>query len=391
MMYDLSVLRKSSVEALTNSAASELSEVEDTVIRLYKEVVSTNEEVTTETSLTDMTDEEYGKFMDLVCAEYNITYNSENDRFANIAQVVEYVVNETEASAENLFSWDSHEFQEVQKRIDVALEMLEGYGVSEEGIGTGLLKVFVGVADLFIRVGNTFKTNLFKFYKDLKRSEIRYFYESHLLMCKTVEGRPYQDFMNEQISVPTGMISPYKKAIDYIDSVYGVLDLNAYAKALYDNLVDIRRQMTRGEVAYKRGFTATAQSATMLTNTLRNIVAKQTQVFTDKTQSGTKQFKTVFGSMADFKDARVKLIDMEEYLQNTKSLIDQIDITDTIIGDITSYLTEDEEVDKKFIEQLAVTIKFLATAFDVYGTCAMRQMALEHNLILVYEQLYKKI
>ena len=288
-------------------------------------------------------------------------------------------------------TWNSKEFAAIQQKLDTTLRMLDEYGTSQEGIGTGLLKIFIGTADLFLKVGNTFKTNLFKFYKSLKRSEIRTYWESHMLKCKAVEGMMITSVMNEKVPVPTGMVGSYKDSVEFIQEIYTNLDLASYADAIYNELVDIRRQMTRGQDAYKRGFKNTATSAGMREDALRKLVVTQTKYFTDKNSAPTIAFKTCIGSMQDLASLRGKLIDMEQYLGATASLIDKVDNIDVIIGDITGYLTEDNEVDKVFIEQLAQTVRFLATAFDVYGNTVMRQMSCEHNLILCYEQLYKKI
>ena len=123
---------------------------------------------------------------------------------------------------------------------------------------------------------------------------------------------------------------------------------------------------------------------------LRKLIAEQTKYFADK-QIGTMAFSKAFKSMKDLNTCRGKLLDMEKYLGQTDAMVKLVDDIDVIVSDITGYLTEDSEVDKVFIEQLASTIRFLATAFDIYGTYAMRQMATEHNLILTYETLYKKI
>jgi hypothetical protein len=242
-----------------------------------------------------------------------------------------------------------------------------------------------------MRIGNTFKTNIFKFYKDFKRSEIRYYSESNVLKVKQVEGLNYTTIMNENVPVVTGMIASYKQAVDYLNSVYTAASIRDYAETLYKELLDIRRQMTRGEDAYKKGFNKTAITVNMKTDLLRRAVANQVRIFTDKQTPVQAQFKSAFGSMQNFKEVRIKLIDMEKYLGDTAALVEMVDNIDNLLGDITSYLTEDSEVDRQFVSQLSNTVRFLATGFDVYGQTAMRQMALEHNLILCYEQLYKNI
>ncbi len=385
---------KEDVYSDASTSASDYDSVKEKVISIYKSIKNTEEEINDYTEL-DLTEEEYKQFCDQICGSFNIECAEEEkeEMGKTIGEVTSFVVDHQGTSVEHLLAtqtWDSKAFVDIQKKLDTTLRMLDGYGVSEEGIGTGLLKVFIGVADMFLKVGNTFKTNIFKFYKSLKRSELRFYWESHMLLCKTVEEQPITKFMNLQVPIPTGMVAGYADTIDYIDRVFTTVDLRNYGEAIYKELQDIRRQMTRSQTVYKQGFKGTANSAALREQTVRKLIAEQTKYFADK-QIGTMAFSKAFKSMKDLNTCRGKLLDMEKYLGQTDAMVKLVDDIDVIVSDITGYLTEDSEVDKVFIEQLASTIRFLATAFDIYGTYAMRQMATEHNLILTYETLYKKI
>ena len=378
-----------------NSASMDYNTILEKVISIYKVILNDSEAVVTAETAIELSDDQYKQFQSEICSQFNINCEPEDmENFGKtIGDVAYFVLDHTNDSIESLLEtqvWDSRAFNELKKKCDITLRMLNDYGVSEEGIGTGLLKVFVGTADLFLKVGNTFKTNIFKFYKSLKRSELRFYWESHMLLCKTVEGRPFTDFMNMNVPIPSGMVSGYKDAIDYVDGVYQTVDLKNYGEAIYKELMDIRRQLTRGQEIYKQGFKGTAQSAKLKEDQVRKCIANQSKFFSDK-QTSEMAFGKAFKSMQDLNSCRGKLLDMEKYLGETDAMVKLVDNIDMVIGDITNYLTEDSEVDKGFIEQLAQTIRFLATAFDIYGTHALRQMALEHNLILTYENLYKKI
>lgn len=394
MFNELKFLKQSNIVDV--AAVADYDTIKEKVITIYKEIKNLDEtvEVTTDTEL-DMSKEELDSFRDQVCGYFNIECSDEEkDEFGGtIGEVCDFVNTHQGASTEHLLAsqtWDSKAFEDIKQKLDTTVRMLDGYGVSEEGIGVGLLKVFIGTADLFLKVGNTFKTNILKFYKSLKRSEMRFYWESHMLLCKTVEGQPITKYMNMSVPIPSGMVSGYADAIEYVDQVFLTIDLKNYGEAIYKELLDIRRQLTRSQEAYKQGFKGTATSAALREKTVRNLIAEQAKYFADR-QTGTMPFNKAFKSMQDLTSCRSKLLDMEKYLGQTDAMIKLVDDIDVIIGDITGYLSEDSEVDKTFIEQLAHTIRFLATAFDIYGTYAMRQMALEHNLILTYETLYKKI
>ena len=367
--------------------------ISDVIVAEYIRITGDNT-ASVETELSSVDDEIIDALIKFINVTFDLNYDLNQDgRPETIGDLVVFVKLHKQQTVTNI-QWDSSEFHKVSARLETTLRMLDTIANSEhseEGLGTGLLKIFIGVADLFIRVGNTFKTNVFKFFKNLKRSEIRYYTESHLLKVKAVEDVDYTKVMKLDIPVPTGMISNYIDATNYVTKVYESVGISDYANSLYKELVDIRRQMTRNESRYKQGFSKTAKLVLAKLDMVRNIVSEQTKYFSDKQVPVKAQFSIAFGSMTNLKETRVKLIDMEQYLATTQSLVTLVDNIDAILGDITGYLSEDNEVDRQFVSELADTVRFLATGFDIYGQTAIRQMALEHNLILCYELLYKHI
>lgn len=390
----LNVLHEKAPYSVETLVCASYDTIRDRIVTKYKELTG-DDTASESTELADIDDSVLKALYDFIDVEYGIKYDEKVDgRPETLGEIINFVVANQGEPIENRLKyhkWDSAEFTRVQNQIKTTLNMLENIEYSQEGLGTGLLKIFIGVADLFIRVGNTFKTNIFKFYKDFKRSEIRYYSESNVLKIKQVEGLNYTTIMNEQVPVVTGMTASYKQAVDYLNAVYAAASVRDYAETLYKELLDIRRQMTRGEEAYKKGFNKTAIAVNMKMELVRRAVANQTKIFTDKQTPVQAQFKSAFGSMQNLKEVRIKLIDMEKYLGDTAALIELVDNIDNLLGDITGYLTEDSEVDRQFVTQLSNTVRFLATGFDIYGQTAMCQMAMEHNLILCYEQLYKNI
>lgn len=341
----------------------------------------------------NLTKEQRSEFQQQVISAFSIEVEptelaSFGDTIEHVAQFVWSRLPDCNGGSETDLLWESTE--KLRAKIDITLKMLDGYGVSEEGLASGLLKVFIGVTDLFLKIGNTFKTNVFKFFKSLKRSEIRFYWESHMLLCKKVEQEAYTKYMDLRIPVPSGMVATYPDAINYIKEVYEMIDLLRYGEAIYDELLNIRRQMTRSQDIYRQGFKPTAKAAVLKEQQLKKILSEQSKYFSDK-NTGERPFKEVFGSMQEFMSCRSALLEMEKYLGDTNAVVHLLDNIYGVIGDITGYLTEDQEVDKLFISDLAQTIRLLATSFDVYGTCVVRQMALEHNVILVYQLLYKNI
>ena len=113
-------------------------------------------------------------------------------------------------------------------------------------------------------------------------------------------------------------------------------------------------------------------------NSLKGSVDK---VFTEQKTPMDVKFMSVYKTMKEFKDVRLSLLDMEKYLAATNSLVKMVDDIDTVLADITSYLTEDQEIDKALVTDMINIVKYMGVSFDIYGTTTTRQMAVEHNHI----------
>ena len=288
------------------------------------------------------------------------------------------VVNETESS-ESIFKWNSKEYALAIKQLD-ALQIFVNEEISNEGIGTGLLKAFFSTVDIFGKVCNSFKTSVFKFYKSLKRSEMRYYYESNLTKVKYTEDQPFVKFMDLDVTVPTGMTGSYENATTSLNVMYKALDLMSIAYEANQAFVDIRRMITRNE-KYQDKINTLRNNIVNRLNVVNNQIKTVNSVFTTNNKLSSAKFKAVYASMQDFKNTRINLLNMEDYLNDTSKLINQIDEADAVLADITNYLSEDSELNKDFVSKLIDVVKYMATAYDYYGINVSRQMAVEHNHI----------
>lgn len=285
------------------------------------------------------------------------------------------------ASKYPLTPWDSDALHQNLRKLEVYHNYVRSLDVtSNEGIGTGLLKIFIGVTDTFLRIGNTFKTNIFKFYKDLKRSEMRYYYESHTTMCLKAESIPITQVTNLDVPIPSGMKSTYQNACMSLEQVYTVLDIQSYGQGVLAALIDFRRKLMRSE-DYKSALVPITNLVKQRETSLNTLKSSVDKVFTEQKTPMDVKFMSVYKTMKEFKDVRLSLLDMEKYLAATNGLVKMVDDIDTVLADITSYLTEDQEIDKALVTDMINIVKYMGVSFDIYGTTTTRQMAVEHNHI----------
>ena len=295
------------------------------------------------------------------------------------------------ASKYPLTPWDSDALYQDLHKLEVYHNYVRSLDVtSNEGIGTGLLKIFIGVTDTFLRIGNTFKTNIFKFYKDLKRSEMRYYYESHTTMCLKAESIPITQVTNLDVPIPSGMKGTYQSACMSLEQVYTVLDIQSYGQGVLAALIDFRRKLMRSE-DYKNTLVPMTNLVKQRETSLNSLKTSVDKVFTEQKTPMNVKFMDVYKTMKEFKDTRLSLLDMEKYLAATNKLVKLVDDIDTVLADITSYLTEDQEIDKALVTDMINIVKYMGVSFDIYGTTTTRQMAVEHNHIGVIGKVWSTI
>lgn len=291
-------------------------------------------------------------------------------------------IREVEESQYPVAAWDSSAFTKDLRQLEMYRNYIRALDIpaSNEGLGTGLLKVFIGVTDTFLKVGNTFKTNVFKFYKSLKRSEMRYYFESHTTMCLKVEGVPITTVSGLDVPIPSGMKGTYQNAVLSMEQVYGSLDMISFAQGTLASLIDLRRKLMRSE-EYKNTMVPMENIMNQRAGSLPQMRLTLDKVFTNQKTPLTTNFMNVYKSMKEFKDVRVSLLDMEKYLADVNKMVNLVDDTNTVLADIISYLSEDSEVDKTMVASMINIVKFLANSYDLYGVTSTRQMAVEHNHI----------
>lgn len=294
----------------------------------------------------------------------------------------------------NLKALDTKEpesYATLTKQLDVYDSYLKNIALSSnEGLGTGLVKIFVGVTDVFLRVGHTFKTNVFKFHKSLKRSEMKFYSESHVLKCKLVESKEYSQFFKLPVDIPSGLVVPFVDAVKLCIDSYTDPDLITMVTGAYKNLEIVRTQLARLQDDYKQIFIPMRKVIDERTRLVSNLTVTGAKIFTDK-RTNQIPFEKAYNSMLEFKEVRTTLLGLESKLTDAMHLIKLIDELDNVISDITRALQDDTNMDIAFVTDLSKVVRYLAAAFDLHGVTMSRQMALEHNHILNINACYASI
>ena len=273
-----------------------------------------------------------------------------------------------------------------QDELD-ALDVTAMEGMIDSGLG----RILIGITDTFIGLGNTFKTNVFKFLKDLKRSELKEYVESHALKVSSVEKLSFDQVMDMPIYAPYGMGVTYQSATSNIASVYDNLQAYSLSNIGLTAFTNIFKSFSRSD-----------NKAGEQLNNLRKLVATSiaaSSKFVDASDSdfaGTNQsripFKKCYASMAELISVKTTLLDYDKQLEDCGKIQANVSqMGDALNGTVELISSNEATVDKDFVSALGEVAMSMAKLMDAYSRVALRHSALEHNHVLNINTIYQLV
>ncbi len=278
-------------------------------------------------------------------------------------------------------------------RIDLLLHELEVYdATSQEALNANVFgRAFVSVADTFTGILRTFRTNILKFPKSLKRSELKEFIDSNGMKVKTVNGFTFDQVMKQKVCAPSALKVTYVTACESILNAYNKLNAINLAKLTDTTLTNIYKSMSRED---KQTGALIKSASTVISNTVSAaapVVAVCQKDFSGNAE-GQIDFSVAFKTMEEFRRAQSALLDMEARLQDVAVLTESVNHIESTLQSICSIISANEEIlQKEDVMFLGSVAKGLALIFEAYSMAASRQMALEHNTVININNLYDKV
>lgn len=292
--------------------------------------------------------------------------------------------------------------------IDIGLNVIESVPLPYDGLYTELNKyidnaqlyqsneslttAILGVVDIFSRIIFTFKTNTTRFTKKLKRSEIRFYYESHITTCKLVENTNYAIVMDDVVPVPRNFNTTYLEAVNYLNNAWKLLNLKTESKKINEFLQKLLVNVARNETS-SMGYIVT--EASVLNNTIKTIHNNDTQWFSkywnNPKNSNGIVFKNVFKSMNDFKETRIGMYKNEVYLLDAHHMLETINETENNLSSLVKMIDNTKVFSPDTLKKLATYVYHAGKAYELYGTWCTYEEMLEHNYILVSKHILDRI
>lgn len=280
-------------------------------------------------------------------------------------------------------------YQSLMRNLDFYEKYLNSLdNNAQEGVVSSLGSMLIGLGDISARLLTTLRTNLFSFYKSYKRSEIKEFFEGHMISVKRIESVPFNTFMDMDIPVPSEMTSRYLSAIETVEELYQALDIQNTITAFNKVMIQVRKGVVRDEPNYGVDLVQLAQFNDIKMKKVNAAVAAHNANFAgEKGGKNSRAFKTAYASMQEFRDVRTKLISMEGHLQAVEGVLNTMQSANNTLNQVAVTLDKTNDVQADFLKELVTSIRNMASMLDIYGTACQAQMAIEHNHVCVIESI----
>lgn len=280
----------------------------------------------------------------------------------------------------------------VSKDIQGILDRLPKDGVSQEALNSNFLgRFFVSIADTFGGLCRTFASNMTRINKSIKRSELHEFIDSNALKVRTVDSIQFSRLVGFKVDVPTNLQGTYKNAVNNIAQIYIRLNVVNTGKLTNTALTNIFNSLVNEE---KKSGALIQSCASVIDATIRAV--KPTVLECQRNFSGKFEqkvpFETVFTTKDEWLDSRRILRDLEPRLQEAKSVQELVETMERTLKNVCDHLTDTpDNLTQNDLMTFGEMVKNVALIMDGYNLAIMRQLALEHNYVLMINAIYNGV
>lgn len=303
-----------------------------------------------------------------------LVYNPAEEFFNMYEDIVEQT--DIVAAKENLYS-KIKQLQKIESKTLVN---------ANEGLWQFIKSCLTSIGNVIGHIVTTFTTNVFKFYKSLKRTEIRYYNNSNKFSMIRIFSQDYEDLAELEIPFPNGMTVTYMEALDKTIIALDKLDILTRANLAVTVSDKILSGLKSGSVMNDIIKSGVASSDT--TN-VRDVVnaAKKCIDENKNTSNDIKKFKELFISVADFEKCNDMALDCDRFVDIVNTVHKKMatcsdnftEIVKTIERSAGNGVTKDD------VENLSTLAYTLADTFDMFSAMMFNFHKLEHNLVEVYK------
>lgn len=285
-------------------------------------------------------------------------------------------------------------FEETMRdlRIDMdAIKTIPAYTISNESFSGFFKNMLTSIVNVIMHVINLFKTNVFKSFIQLKRTELRYYIESNVATMKRIRNSSFTDVSDIVIPYPVGMSCRYLDGIITVTKTLVACDVVTKSKIAVNKTESILKALSAGTISD----TVISESITVLDpSNLRELGEQSASVInTSAKVNSDKTFGELFLSMQDMLKCEEALLSAERLVQDIalahKNMATCHDNFVKIIKQVENGIGT--TVQKSDVEKLATLAYYIAETFDIFASTVNVYHVLEHNLVEVYKVLRSRL
>lgn len=258
--------------------------------------------------------------------------------------------------------------------------------IATEGLLTNILSK---IADTIIMSFNTLRTNVFMFWRQLKRTEITEYSHANMTMIKRIESLPMSELNKVSVYVPHGFKGTYMEAMQLLSKFFEEYDNKKYMQDLYGKLEDVYLSLVEREDPTKN-LTAMISTMEMKNKKTISILKVLDKLYTNESALDIN-FSKVFANVKEYTQVRKSMLDMDYVLTGINAVEKLLSKVEIAFDKILKLIQETEEVTRKELGDLATMAKLLANTFTAYGTAAMDLQVLEHNYVESGKRIAKEL
>lgn len=259
--------------------------------------------------------------------------------------------------------------------------------------------------DLFRGITSTYKAshskliNLFKVSRIKYKTEFSEWIKKEHKLIEEVNKLANEKVVDLDIDYPTGMKIKYFDAMELLKEFYTNFDTGAKLSLVSSTVDVILNSISKDTNAHEESVKVADKS---IFESSKNIVEAATVLKNNfdinKTVGTKKTFKELFSDIAELEHVCRLMGEIDEYVGNINRLNDQVKDIEKSLDLCVDYILEKSEDEnseyvpsKEFLKTFSNFIKQIDTLFSMYGDVTIRALAIQHNLIFVYNTLHKQI
>jgi hypothetical protein len=253
-----------------------------------------------------------------------------------------------------------------------------------EGFGQAIVRFFGTIVDAHLKILNNFKTSIFQSYRDLKRTELIAYYESHMTRTKYLLNNSYSIFRNVEVPYPDKMVSTYPEAVVNTLQLLQYIDMKDRTTTIYNGVMEMTEAWLGGQTYQRLPEGITSQELKRVTD----LFMKNTKIFSGKLNQ-PRTFGELFPRPTDMKTVFEQLTTIGAPIQYAvASVLSDLEKINAQLEKVYKLCQSGHvDVNKSSLTALADVTFLQAKLFDMYGVTVQDLTRLDHNLVEIFKTL----